>query len=333
MSKNPLFSTYRAGENRVTSSTLAVLERIDLSLVRELLQNASGMGDELRAVQFENQVAGEGSVPDARISARFTWWFETKTVRHGYDSEGHDRHQVRSHATRLVGDPDGTLFVLTPDVVQPLWFDELDGVDDSVRHQIVWLSFASLAEAVNGVLVDPRRLIGEQTRFLLSELVMLYESDGLLTTDDTVIVAARTAWSEYLDHSAYVCQPGRTFRSGLTHFGFYAQGQIMRSIPRIERYDSTVEFSLENASRLRAAGANRLSDLIETLIRTGRRDEGESYGVMLLTPADSEETTTLSAPIRNDTTASTGRGWAWTMSQRYTQLSRLTSGVTATSQL
>ena len=30
MSKNPLFSTYRGGENRVTSSTLALFDRIDL---------------------------------------------------------------------------------------------------------------------------------------------------------------------------------------------------------------------------------------------------------------------------------------------------------------
>lgn len=333
MSKNPLFSTYRGGENRVTSSTLAVLERIDLSLVRELLQNASGMGDELRGVQFENQVSGEGSVPDARISARFSWWFETKTVRHGYDAEGHDRHQVRAHATRLVGDPDATLFVLTPDTVQPAWFDVLDGVDESVRRQVVWFSFASLADAVNEVLVDPTRLISEQTRFLLSELVMLYEADGLLTTDDTVIVAARSAWPEYLEHAAYVCQPGRTFRSGLTHFGFYAQSQIMPSIPRIERYDDTVEFTLENVERMRAVGDDRLADVVEELLRAGRREAGESYGVMLLSPADDPSTATLAAPIKNDTTASTGRGWAWTMSQRYTQLARLTSGVTVTSQL
>lgn len=76
---NPLFSTYRGGENRVTSSTLAVFERLSLDLVKYLLQNATDVGEDLQAVVFENQVAGAGSVPDARISARFTWWFETKT--------------------------------------------------------------------------------------------------------------------------------------------------------------------------------------------------------------------------------------------------------------
>ena len=66
----PLFSTYRGGENRVTSSIMAVFERIDLALVRDILAGAAGAGDELRAVTFENQVAGTGSVPDARITGR-----------------------------------------------------------------------------------------------------------------------------------------------------------------------------------------------------------------------------------------------------------------------
>jgi hypothetical protein len=69
---------------------------------------------------------------------------------------------------------------------------------------------------------DPARLLGERTRFLLAELVALYGTDGLLTTDDTVVVAARRAWPDYQQFSAYVCQPNRTFRDGLTHLGFYA---------------------------------------------------------------------------------------------------------------
>ena len=42
MARAPLFSTYRQGENRVTSSLLAVFERIDLSAVARLLGAATG---------------------------------------------------------------------------------------------------------------------------------------------------------------------------------------------------------------------------------------------------------------------------------------------------
>jgi len=54
MAKNPLFSTYRQGENRVTSSMLAVFERIDLSLLEEILAAAAGEAS-LEMVSFTNQ--------------------------------------------------------------------------------------------------------------------------------------------------------------------------------------------------------------------------------------------------------------------------------------
>lgn len=222
---NPLFSSYRAGENRVTSSTLAVFERIDLALVQELLASATGAGTELATVTFENQVVNIGAVPDARISARFVWWFETS----GYGAEGHDRDQLRAHSRQLEDVPEGWLFVLTPDPVRPTWFDDLDGVAESVRPNVCWLGFRDLAEAISAVISDPTRLVGEQTRFLLSELVALYEADGLLTNDDTVVVAARSAWPEYKQTSAYVCQPDRSFRQGLTHLeGLSPEGRCPR---------------------------------------------------------------------------------------------------------
>jgi len=330
---NPLFSTYRAGENRVTSSTLAVFERIDLAIVKELLQNAAGMGEELRAVSFENQVVEQGSVPDARISARFTWWFETKTVRHGFEREGHDRAQVRSHAKRLVGDPDAYLFVLTPDATQPSWLAAPNDVDAGVVPRIVWFSFAELTRAIRAVLEDATRLVPEQTRFLLGELIALYESDGLLSVDDTVIVAARNAWPEYTAHAAYVCQPDRAFRADVSHFGFYAHGQIMPTIARIEKYLPSVVFSDDGIARLREAGEERAAELVTDLLREGSRDHGASYGVMLLSSDDDPLTVHLAAPIKNDTQASTGRGWAWTLGQRYTQLAKLSGGVVWTSEL
>ena len=96
MSKSPLFSTYRQGENRVTSSMVAVFERIDLSLLERLLAAASGEST-LEMVTFSNQPAGKGaSIPDARISARFSFWFEVKTTRNAVD-----RTQLAEHLKNL----------------------------------------------------------------------------------------------------------------------------------------------------------------------------------------------------------------------------------------
>ena len=51
----------------------------------------------------------------------------------------------------------------------------------------------------------------EQARFLLAELVALYEADELLSADDTVVVAARAAWPEYQQLAAYVSGPATEY--------------------------------------------------------------------------------------------------------------------------
>jgi len=310
-----------------------VFERVDLALVQELLGSATGAGTELTTVTFENQVVNAGAVPDARISARFVWWFETKTTRGGYGAEGHDRDQLCQHSQQLQGVPEAWLFVLTPDPARPVWFADLDGVSDSVASRVLWLSFRDLAEAITAVTADPARIVAEQTRFLLSELVALYEADGLLTNDDAVVVAARSAWPEYQETSAYVCQPDRSFREGLAHLGFYAEGAIQPLVPRIRRHLPSVPFTREEAGARRAAGQEEIGELIDRLLDDGSRNEGSSYGVLLLSGPGDEETVVLSAPVQNDTVTGTGRNWAWTLGQRYTRLDRLKSGVTATSQL
>lgn len=328
----PLLSTYRTGENRVTASTMAVFERLDLALVEELLAAATGSGDELRTVTFENQVIEGGSIPDARIAARFSWWFETKTERGAYASEGHSRKQLREHAALLADDPDSLLFVLTPDPTRPSWFDELDGVGPAVRPRVLWVGFRDLADHITALIADPTRLMGEQVRFLLSELVALYEADGLLTNDDTVVVAARVAWPEYQRFSAYVCQPDRTFREGLTHFGFYANGAIQALVPRINAHHPSVLFSHAEATQRRAAGEHEVADLIEAMLEGGLRSDGDAYGVLLLSGPDDGDTVRLDAPITNDTTTVSGKPWGWTLSQRYTRLDLLQKA-TVTSEL
>src|ERR1700733_2571357 len=121
MAKNPLFSTYRQGENRVTSSMLAVFERIDLSVFESILSAATGE-TALSMVTFTNQPPGAGhSVPDARISASFAYWFEVKTARNALDS-----HQIREHLANLGRGADERLFLVTPDPDPPTILDQFD---------------------------------------------------------------------------------------------------------------------------------------------------------------------------------------------------------------
>lgn len=330
----PLLSTYRTGENRVTSSTMAVFERIDLALVEELLRSVTGMGSELQAVSFENQVPLQDTVPDAVISARFSWWFETKTETDAYVHEGHSRAQLRKHSNNVLPDPDALLFVITPDPVQPEWLGNVDGLDDDkFGERVLWLSFRDLAEAIGKLITDPARVIGEQTRFLLSELVALYEADGLLSADDTVVVAARAAWPEYKQRAAYICQPNRSFRTGLKYFGFYAEGVIQPLIPLILGHRTAIPFTREEANARLTDGDTQVAALINDILDDEDRTEGDAYDILLLTSSDDPRTIRLKGPIVNDTVTGSGKPWGWTLNQRYTSLERLTSGVTYTSEL
>jgi len=157
---------------------------------------------------------------------------------------------------------------------------------------------------------------------------MLYETDGLLSIDDTVIVAAREAWPEYLRFGVYVCQPERSFRGGLTHFGFYANGAIQDLVACIGSRYIAVSFTREESTQRRSNGETELADMIDLLLGQGLRIEGESYDVLFLSGPDDPRTIRLPGPIRNDTVTAAGRPWGWTLSQRYTRLDTLTSGVT-----
>lgn len=326
MSRNPLFSTYRQGENRVTSSMLAVFERIDLSLLETILAAAAGESS-LQMVSFTNQPPGRGrSIPDARISARFAYWFEVKTTRNALTVD-----QLNEHRSNLgTGSGDERLFAITPDPEQP------KVVADLLDPRIVWFNFRSLYDAIEAAASDPAGTVSEQARFLLRELQALLVDDGLVDSDDVVVVAARFAYPEYLKRSVYVCQSERAFRDGLTHLGFYADSAIQPHVPRIRYREDQITFTREEAARRRTdSDTDRLiAQVIEEDLAEGTREEGQPYQVFLLSAPEESATARLSQPITNDTVTEAGRPWAWTLGQRYVNLAGLTRpGVAVTSDL
>jgi hypothetical protein len=310
MPKNPLFSTYRQGENRVTASMLAVFERIGLDLLEQLLASASGESS-LSFVEFTNQVGGPATVPDASIRGSFHYLFEVKTERDALRFA-----QLKGHLQMLDGRAiDERLFVVTPDSSEPPVIGEIpDG-------RILWASFLSLAQAIDEIIGDPSQLVSDQERFLLRELQALFDVDGLLSTDDVVVVAARDGYAEYLATSAYICQPERTFRNGVERMGFYADGAIQREVPRILGHVLDVEFSPERIAELRKSDIEderKAGDLAERCLLEGIRPPGIRNAIYLLSAHDDEETLHLQQVVEN-TSRKNGRGVAWTQYQRYTR--------------
>jgi hypothetical protein len=327
MANSPLFSTYRGGENRVTSSMMAVFQRLELSILERLL-GAVAQEAALQLVAFANQPAGEGaSVPDARMFARFDYWFETKTVPNALSAR-----QLSEHYKNLTeGTKHERLFIVTPDAERPA---ALDGLSD---NRVIWFNFRAMSDAIDDLLDDGMAFVGEQTRFLLRELQQLFAEDGLLDVADTVIVAARLAWGEYNDHGVYICQPDRSFRPGLTHMGFYAFGAIQPTVAKIlDQRPEPITFDSATVTALRSGNPidSRTADAIEASLGGGIRAEGQPFRVFVLSRNPDEGSVLLSGSITNTTKTASGRTWAWTMGQRYTRLSALTTpGLATTSDL
>ncbi len=296
-----IFSTYSTGENRVTASFLAVVRSLSLDRIQRLL-GALLEQSEFELIRFDNQPSKGGpGVPDAIIQSSIRLLVETKTERNTVD-----RPQIERHLARLdaADEATATLLVLTPDGARPAVFDELNDT------RVAWTSFAFLDQAIDELLDDNKEVVSEREAFLLRELQAMLEAEGLLANpNDVVVVAARSAWQEYNDIHAYVCQPNRSFQH-VTRLGFYSKGVIYPLVPLILESHEDVEMQQD-------AYDGELGRLVNRLIVEGRREKGHRFKVMLLSAPDSDETLTLAKPIPNDKKSKTGKPTAFTMGQRY----------------
>jgi hypothetical protein len=307
-----IFSRYRQGENRVTATLLAVLERLGAETTEAILSTAVEGGDEtLQLVRFRNQPMGAGEgVPDAQIRASINLLFETKVAIGSVNK----KQLVRHLGALDDGSEIQRLYVLTPDVSEPAAVGEL--ADERVR----WLSFVGIHQAIDEFLGTEGLVISERDQFLLRQLQGFLDEEGLVRSPDQVlVVAARVAFTEYLIHAAYVCQPGRTFRS-VEYLGFYRKRQIEAAVPRLRHVRDQVVLSEESAIELVSQNGpfdHDIARLIRSLLEAGTRTPGAPYKVMLLSASDDPATLKLKAPIVH-----LGHN-AWVQGQRYVRRAEL----------
>ncbi|MFT4126731.1 MAG: hypothetical protein QM662_10930 [Gordonia sp. (in: high G+C Gram-positive bacteria)] len=145
---------------------------------------------------------------------------------------------------------------------------------------------------------------------------------------DTVVVPARKAWALYQSESAYVCQPGRAFRS-MERIAFYHDQAIQPEVPKIMHRRDNVIWTDQEATRLQQS-QDRNDRKIATVIRASRQAGWVNNGtqqVFLLSRPGAQERRTLPAPIPN---RSKGFGSAFVRKQRYVSLHKLqTANTTA----
>jgi hypothetical protein len=264
---------------------------------------------EFELIHFENQPSKDGTgVPDAIIQSSLRLLLETKTERNAVNLP-----QLQRHLARLESASEKTsiLLVLTPDDTRPSILDKLNDA------RCAWASFAMLDQAIDEILDDKYEVVSEREEFLLRELQSMLGAENLLANaNDVAIVAARSAWPEYNELHAYVCQPNRSFQQ-VARMGFYSKGVIYPLVPSILATFDEVEIK-ENAYD------GELGVLVNKLVKDEARPLGGLFKVLLLSAPDSPDTLKLANPISNDKRSKTGKPTAFTMGQRYVASDALT---------
>lgn len=139
----------------------------------------------------------------------------------------------------------------------------------------------------------------------------------LQRTDDVVVVAAGEAWPFYQATGAYVCQAGRSFRP-VERLAFYSHKEIHADVPLVHRRVDHVDWSRAEVNRLRRSSSDddqKMAEIIVAHLGAGW-PEGRNQVFVLSRPGQRGHEK-LARPISN---LSTGRGSAFTQSQRYTTL-------------
>jgi|GEM_PF-3094142 len=296
-----------AGATALTSTTTSVLRHLDAAVLTDLLSAAA---------------------PPLRTQVRAA---ERAAVRVALLAEGRDGQRVSGSARELLDTTDAHLLVVTGDQTRPPWVDALE---PAPGERVTWCSSADLAAAVDAALARAgAQRLGEQSRTLLGELLGYWEAHGLRSLHDTVVVAGRSAWPEYLRTGAVISPAGRELRGGTTHVGFYVDDAISEVVPAIRGSYRSVTFTRASAEQHRRRGDDALASVIDASLAHRTRTEGGTYAVLLLSGPSAAETVQLHRRVQDDATTPAGRRTPWTVSQRYTHLERLRAGVSGTSEL
>lgn len=165
-------------------------------------------------------------------------------------------------------------------------------------------------------------------------IILSDASDKFDENSEVLIIPAKYAIEEYLEHSVYICQPNRAFRP-VEYIGFYVNGKIDKRIPKILGQIENVKLSKRDIpSNLDLNIKKRLLELIESLERkdiTGRL--GYNQKIFFLSKSNSDETLKLKQDIINDTKSKSGKNIAFTQNQRYIPLSKFKDNPKKTSSL
>lgn len=322
----PLFSTYSQGENRVTATFLAVLERLSVANMNRIFEGLLG-DEEFGLVTFANQPRGVDSIPDAKIETGHSVWIETKIER---DKVG--VVQIRNHMKAVK--PNEKLLVLTPDDDRPTNLDS-NSISKNDRERIVWANFRKLDNIVSEILDSKDAPPLSMDDYLLREFSSFLDHEALTisSADRVAVASAGWAWPAY-NALGKVAEPFISgYRAGYglakpsNHIAFYTGQEIKIIVPKVKSVVGPINFTRQvEIDSLEDSQERELAN--EIFKRIKQCNEIENFNaetkIIFLSGPDDPETITLDKPIANDLIGKGGKRVGWVMKgQRYVTLDSL----------
>ena len=319
-----IFSRYSQGENRVTASITAVLRVLSLPAFSYVVEGFfSEANTDLIMITDQPSRNGKG-IPDAIIASSFMVIVEAKMPGNGFN-----RKQMEGHANRLRVDESHSkrvLIFLTDKDDEPdftAWKSEQSD-RDLFRH----VSFAQLYDTLDSLVQNGAIALSDTEEFLLKNLLLMFEAEGLLgRPEDTVVVAAGDTYEANIKYGVYICQPGRSFRD-VEHIGFYKDGEIkpmFLCVGSARRGREVVLSDLRNDKA--SAEDKKLADIIDAyLTDLGWADVPFFQGPFQVFQG---EVLDIGRSVENDLTArNSARRVAYTQGQRYAELKKIKAAPT-----
>lgn len=204
------FQRYSQRENVVTNNTLLLFSHLyafSPARLESLLGSLLGDSDLIIGLDFQQQVRGKGSVPDARITqGSFSLVIETKvdaTV---------NAMQLKSHIQAFNGEEQKFLMLIQPaplsDERQAEIVQSLKAADPEVRFCAA--TFEDIVKGCEDIIQDYETDLRE----LLDDYREYCSSEGLLPTAPHTmrVVVAGAAYQENFKYSLYYCPADRGYQ-------------------------------------------------------------------------------------------------------------------------
>ncbi len=218
------------------------------------------------------------------------------------------------------------ILVITPD-------DSPPGLLRKLHHNVWWVPFAQVNQATVEILSNRSYFVSDYDVSNLLELQNLMhdwrlaDRSDLGPANDVVIVASFIGWRKHILNQNYtksgqfvVCRTDESFCQA-ERLGFYSQGIILQSFPKILEIFEKVNFR-------RHANKGLLRQIVDSAVDDYPQWVGEQVKILQLSNIFSEDTLNIPDWIPNDLRSKNGQPVHFTLSHRFVSSEALKSAKT-----